>query len=102
MRGFNLDLDEDAPDEELSRGQSYKGTKEELSRGDEKGTATSLVDWHGRGAEGGAGRDTGGLGARRGAGRRRQPLIVVASLIDKLPNLGGIARTCEILGARSL
>ena len=25
-------------------------------------------------------------------------LIVVASLIDKIPNLGGICRTCEIFG----
>ena len=68
--------------------------------GDEDGTATLVVDGHGReaGTEEREGRNTGGLGARR----RRQPLIVVASLIDKLPNLGGIARTCEILGARSL
>ncbi|XP_055920161.1 uncharacterized protein LOC129951837 [Eupeodes corollae] len=29
-------------------------------------------------------------------------MIVVASLIDKLPNLGGIARTCEVLGIREL
>lgn len=29
-------------------------------------------------------------------------LIVVASLIDKLPNLGGLARTCEVLGVKSL
>lgn len=29
-------------------------------------------------------------------------LIVVASLIDKLPNLGGLARTCEVLGAKTL
>ena len=25
-------------------------------------------------------------------------LIVVASLIDRVPNLGGLARTCEIFG----
>lgn len=31
-----------------------------------------------------------------------QDLIVVASLIDKLPNLGGLARTCEVLGVKSL
>ncbi|KAH8310361.1 hypothetical protein KR044_000938 [Drosophila immigrans] len=31
-----------------------------------------------------------------------QDLIVVASLVDKLPNLGGLARTCEVLGARTL
>ncbi|BFF90915.1 uncharacterized protein DMAD_09337 [Drosophila madeirensis] len=29
-------------------------------------------------------------------------LIVVASLIDKLPNLGGLARTCEVLGVQTL
>ncbi|XP_055379675.1 uncharacterized protein LOC129610906 isoform X2 [Condylostylus longicornis] len=29
-------------------------------------------------------------------------MIVVASLIDKLPNLGGIARTCEVLGIKQL
>ncbi|KAH8244642.1 hypothetical protein KR026_003595 [Drosophila bipectinata] len=29
-------------------------------------------------------------------------LIVVASLIDKLPNLGGLARTCDVLGVRTL
>ena len=30
--------------------------------------------------------------------RAHPDLIVVASLIDKLPNLGGLCRTCEILG----
>ena len=29
-------------------------------------------------------------------------MIVVASLIDKAPNLGGLSRTCEILGVGSL
>ncbi|KAH8278591.1 hypothetical protein KR018_005713 [Drosophila ironensis] len=29
-------------------------------------------------------------------------LIVVASLIDKLPNLGGLARTCDVLGVKTL
>lgn len=29
-------------------------------------------------------------------------MIVVASLIDKIPNLGGIARTCEVLGIENL
>lgn len=32
------------------------------------------------------------------SGRRCQPLVVVASLVDRVPNLGGLARTCEILG----
>lgn len=35
-------------------------------------------------------------------GRRHQPIIVVASLIDKAPNLGGLARTCEIFAAECL
>ena len=29
-------------------------------------------------------------------GPPRQGLLVVASLIDRVPNLGGLARTCEI------
>ncbi|XP_075148280.1 uncharacterized protein LOC142222166 [Haematobia irritans] len=29
-------------------------------------------------------------------------MFVIASLIDKLPNLGGIARTCEVLGIKNL
>ncbi|XP_017023536.1 uncharacterized protein [Drosophila kikkawai] len=33
---------------------------------------------------------------------RDHELIVVASLIDKLPNLGGLARTCEVLGVETL
>ncbi|KAK3262892.1 hypothetical protein CYMTET_28280 [Cymbomonas tetramitiformis] len=32
----------------------------------------------------------------------RQELIVVASLIDKIPNLAGLARTCEVFQAASL
>ena len=32
----------------------------------------------------------------------RQELIVVASLLDKLPNLAGLARTCEIFRASTL
>lgn len=30
---------------------------------------------------------------------KRTPLIVVASLVDKAPNLGGICRLCDVLGA---
>ena len=37
-----------------------------------------------------------------GAGAARRPLLVVASLVDKPPNLGGLARTAEILGASGL
>ncbi|KAH8407944.1 hypothetical protein KR222_004210 [Zaprionus bogoriensis] len=33
---------------------------------------------------------------------KTQGLIVVASLLDKLPNLGGLARTCEVLGVKTL
>ena len=35
-------------------------------------------------------------------GRRYQPAIVLASLVTKVPNLGGLARTCEVLGLQSL
>jgi len=34
--------------------------------------------------------------------RQRNDLIVIASLIDKQPNLGGICRTCEIFNASKL
>ena len=46
--------------------------------------------------------------ARGGAGdvgappERPPGLIVVASLVDKIPNLAGLARTCEVLGAEAL
>lgn len=36
------------------------------------------------------------------AGRARRDLVVVASLVSKVPNLAGLARTCEIFGAREL
>lgn len=39
---------------------------------------------------------------RTAAGRRKQNIIVCASLIDKIPNLGGLARTSEIFGVDSL
>ena len=39
---------------------------------------------------------------RNVAGRRKQPLIVCAALIDKIPNLGGLARTAEIFAATKL
>jgi tRNA guanosine-2'-O-methyltransferase len=32
----------------------------------------------------------------------RQELIVVASLIDRIPNLAGLARTCEVFKTASL
>ena len=31
-----------------------------------------------------------------------QEVIMCASLVDKLPNLAGLSRTCEIFGAQSL
>lgn len=34
--------------------------------------------------------------------RRRNSLIVVASLIDRIPNLAGLCRTCEIFNAELL
>ena len=34
--------------------------------------------------------------------RKRNDVIVCASLIDKVPNLAGLTRTCEILNARAL
>ena len=49
--------------------------------------------------------DAGGAGGRASllsAGRKRQPLLVCASLVDKVPNLAGLARTCEIFGAEGL
>eukprot|EP00808_Paulinella_micropora_P012984 g9512.t1 len=33
---------------------------------------------------------------------KRRRLVVVASLLDKLPNIGGLARSCEIFGAEEL
>ncbi|KAL3662184.1 hypothetical protein V7S43_012983 [Phytophthora oleae] len=34
--------------------------------------------------------------------RPRQPLIMCASFVDKIPNLAGLARTCEIFNAQKL
>jgi tRNA G18 (ribose-2'-O)-methylase SpoU/uncharacterized protein (DUF952 family) len=39
------------------------------------------------------------LGDRLGT---RQPMIVCASLVDKIPNLGGLTRTCEIFNLQQL
>jgi tRNA guanosine-2'-O-methyltransferase len=36
------------------------------------------------------------------AQRKRNEIIVCASLIDKIPNLAGLARTAEIMNATSL
>ena len=35
-------------------------------------------------------------------GRKRQELIVCATLVDKTPNLAGLTRTCEVFGASKL
>lgn len=32
--------------------------------------------------------------------RQRGDLVVIASLIDKIPNLAGLARTCEVFDAK--
>mmetsp|Transcript_24347 Transcript_24347/g.53793 ORF Transcript_24347/g.53793 Transcript_24347/m.53793 type:complete len:1948 (+) Transcript_24347:175-6018(+) len=39
---------------------------------------------------------------RNAAGRKRQELIVCATFVDKIPNLGGLARTAEIFAANRL
>jgi tRNA G18 (ribose-2'-O)-methylase SpoU len=39
---------------------------------------------------------------RNAAGRKKQELIVCATLVDKIPNLGGLARTAEIFAADRL
>ena len=39
---------------------------------------------------------------RNDAGRKRQELIVCATFVDKIPNLGGLARTSEIFAADKL
>ena len=43
--------------------------------------------------------NTSGFGRKQ---RKRSNLVVVASLIDKIPNLAGLARTCEIFSAQKL
>ncbi|CAM9812077.1 unnamed protein product, partial [Hapterophycus canaliculatus] len=36
------------------------------------------------------------------AGRTRQPVVMCASLVDKVPNIAGLARTSEIFAAAKL
>ena len=43
-----------------------------------------------------------GMGGGGGSGGGRQSLIVVASFVEKAPNLGGLCRTCEVFGAEML
>ncbi len=42
------------------------------------------------------------LSATDAKDRTCQPLIVCASLVDRPPNLGGLARTCEVFRAECL
>ena len=37
---------------------------------------------------------------RKKSNQSTNDLIVIASLIDRVPNLGGLCRTCEVLGAK--
>ena len=39
---------------------------------------------------------------KNAVGRKKQSLVVVASLVDKIPNLAGLARTSEIFAAERL
>ena len=40
----------------------------------------------------------GALEGGSGGSSRRHPLVLVASLVDKVPNLAGLTRTCEVFG----
>ena len=69
----------------------------------------ALGGGHGEGGEDGGGGACGVSGDASDvlshvgpSGRRHQPVIVVASFVMKLPNLGGLARTCEVFGAEAL
>ena len=42
------------------------------------------------------------LEKRSNDGRKRNEIIMVASLIDRVPNLAGLTRTCEIMNAKAL
>lgn len=33
---------------------------------------------------------------------RRLPMVVCASLLDRAPNIGGLTRTCEVMGLESI
>lgn len=46
--------------------------------------------------------DRAGIRTDTDANRRPPGLVVIASLVDKIPNLAGLARTCEVLGAEAL
>ena len=43
--------------------------------------------------------DRAGIRTDTDTNRRPPGLVVIASLVDKIPNLAGLARTCEVLGA---
>jgi len=46
--------------------------------------------------------DRAGIRTDTDTNRRPPGLVVIASLVDKIPNLAGLARTCEVLGAEAL
>ncbi|KAG2452645.1 hypothetical protein HYH02_002878 [Chlamydomonas schloesseri] len=46
--------------------------------------------------------EAGNWKAASASASRRHDILLVASLIDKVPNLAGLARTCEVLGAGRL
>ena len=43
-----------------------------------------------------------GKDAKADTGNRELELVVVASLLDKTPNLAGLTRTCEVMGASQI
>ncbi|KXZ44095.1 hypothetical protein GPECTOR_74g709 [Gonium pectorale] len=79
-----------------------------------EGSAASAAGRGGDAAGGGLAEGAGGLAAilegdeeedwkvASGSRRLRHDVLLVASLIDKLPNLAGLARSCEVLGAGRL
>lgn len=76
--------------------------EEEAEGGEEEGNIQRKVRVWWEGLELGAAAEA----AKRslsGTGKPRQAgLVVCASLVDKVPNLAGLTRTCEIFGAASL
>ena len=46
--------------------------------------------------------DRAGIRTDTDTNRRPPGPVVIASLVDKIPNLAGLARTCEVLGAEAL
>ncbi len=46
--------------------------------------------------------DEEGVGGKQSSSQHRQSVILVASLVDKMPNLAGLTRTCEVFRAAAL